>query len=105
MRFMMCLTPHPCFHFIGEFIIITHIYYACSILFTGFKTWVDLVILDIVDFDMILDMTWLYLYHVVHNCHAKTVTREILVSKDYSGKECTSLSQLKSYNVFGLEKW
>ncbi|WMV47023.1 hypothetical protein MTR67_040408 [Solanum verrucosum] len=43
----------------------------------GFQTWVDLVILDMTDFDIILGMTWLSLYYVVLNCNAKFVTLEI----------------------------
>ena len=43
----------------------------------GFQTWADLVILDMIDFDIILGMTWLSPYNVVLNCNTKFVTLEI----------------------------
>ncbi|WMV37298.1 hypothetical protein MTR67_030683 [Solanum verrucosum] len=41
------------------------------------QTWVDLVILDMTDFDIILGMTWLSPYYDVLNCNAMSVTLEI----------------------------
>ena len=40
----------------------------------GYDTWVDLIILGMVNFDVILGMDWLSPYHVVPDCTAKTVT-------------------------------
>ena len=40
----------------------------------GYDTWVDLIILGMVDFDVILGMDWLSPYHAVLDCNAKTVT-------------------------------
>ncbi|XP_070029976.1 uncharacterized protein [Nicotiana sylvestris] len=37
-------------------------------------TSVDLLLLDMVDFDVILEMDWLSPYHAILDCHAKTVT-------------------------------
>lgn len=42
--------------------------------FHGYETWVDLLILDMVDFDVILGMHWLAPYHDFLDCYAKTVT-------------------------------
>ena len=42
---------------VGESNIVTHVYRACLILFMSFQSWADLVILDMVDFDIILGMT------------------------------------------------
>ncbi|WMV18340.1 hypothetical protein MTR67_011725 [Solanum verrucosum] len=63
---------------VGELVIVTHVYRACIILFMGFQTSANLVILDMTDFDIILGMTWLSLYYVVLNYNTKFVTLEIL---------------------------
>ncbi|WMV49778.1 hypothetical protein MTR67_043163 [Solanum verrucosum] len=62
---------------VGTSVIVTHVYPAYPILFMGFQTWADLVILDMTDFDIILGMTWLSPFYVVLNCNTKSVTLEI----------------------------
>ena len=42
--------------------------------FLGSNTYVDLVILEMDDFDVILGMTWLSLQFAILDCNAKTVT-------------------------------
>ena len=42
--------------------------------FVGNNTYVDLVILEMVDFDVILGMTWLSPNFAILDCNAKTVT-------------------------------
>ena len=39
---------------------------------------VDLMVLDIVDFDVILGMDWLASYYITMNCHQKTIKFEVL---------------------------
>ena len=43
-----------------------------------FQAWVDFVILDMIEFDIILGITWFYPYYVVLNCNTKSLTLEIL---------------------------
>ena len=50
------------------------VYRFCLVSLAGYDTWVDLIILGMVDFDVILGMDWLSPYHVVLDCNAKTVT-------------------------------
>ena len=42
--------------------------------FVGSNTYVDLVILEMVDFDVVLGMTWLSPNFIILDCNAKTVT-------------------------------
>ena len=49
-------------------------YRSCLVSLAGYNTWVDLIILGMVDFDVILGMDWLSPYHVVLDYNAKTVT-------------------------------
>ncbi|WMV19603.1 hypothetical protein MTR67_012988 [Solanum verrucosum] len=62
---------------VGKSIIVTHVYCTCPILFMGFQTWADLVILDMTDFNIILGMSLLSPYYDVLNCNAKYMTLKI----------------------------
>lgn len=42
---------------VGEFVIVSQIYCLCPKLFVGFKTWVYLIIQDMLNFDVILGIT------------------------------------------------
>ncbi|WMV40750.1 hypothetical protein MTR67_034135 [Solanum verrucosum] len=55
------------------------------------QTWVDLVILDMTEFDIILSITWLSPYYVVLNCNAKSITLEIRVGKERDIDFCIDL--------------
>lgn len=45
----------------------------------GRDTVADLMLLDMVDFDVILAMDWLFPYHIILDCHAKTVTLTLIL--------------------------
>lgn len=49
---------------------------CCTLL--GYDTWVDLIHLEMFDFDMILGMDCLSPYHIILDYHAKTVTLVML---------------------------
>ena len=44
---------------VGESVIVEKVYRSCLVTFVGSNIYVDLVILEMVDFDVILGMTWL----------------------------------------------
>ena len=59
---------------VGESVIVEKVYRSCLVTFVGSNTHVDLVILEMVDFDVILGMTWLSPNFAILDCNAKTVT-------------------------------
>ena len=59
---------------VGEFVMVEKVYRSCLVTFMGSNTHVDLVILEMVDFDVILGMTWISPNFAFLNCNAKTVT-------------------------------
>lgn len=59
--------------------VVTHVYHACSTLVMDFYTQVDWIILEMLDFDIILGITWLFINHAIPNYNAKIVTLEIPV--------------------------
>ncbi|XP_070054712.1 uncharacterized protein [Nicotiana tomentosiformis] len=58
---------------VGDSIVVNRVYRSCMITIGSLESSVDLL-LDMVDFDVILGMDWLSLYHAMLDCHAKTVT-------------------------------
>ncbi|XP_015159293.1 uncharacterized protein [Solanum tuberosum] len=59
---------------VGESLVLDQVLRSCLMTIQGYDTRVDLILLDMVDFDVILGKDWLSPYHAVLNCHAKTVT-------------------------------
>lgn len=59
---------------VGDSIVVDRVHRSCIVVFGGLETCVDLLLLDMVDFDVILGMDWLSPYHAILDCHAKTVT-------------------------------
>ena len=59
---------------VGESVIVEKVYRSCLMSFVGSNTHADLVILEMVDFDVILGMTWLSPNFAILDCNAKTVT-------------------------------
>lgn len=56
---------------IWMYVCIDRVYSACSMMFIVFKTLVDIVILDIQEFNVILGMSWLSPYYVILNYYTK----------------------------------
>ena len=59
---------------VGESVIVEKVYRSCLVTFVGSNTHVDLIILEIVDFDVIMGMTFLSPNFAILDCNAKTVT-------------------------------
>ncbi|XP_070002380.1 uncharacterized protein [Nicotiana sylvestris] len=58
---------------VGDSIVVDCIYRSCLVTVRGFETIVDLLLLNMVDFDIILGMDWLSPHYATLDCHAKTV--------------------------------
>lgn len=58
---------------VGESVIVEKVYRSCLVNFEGSNTYVDLVIFEMVDFDVILGMTWISPNFEIFDCNAKTV--------------------------------
>ena len=56
---------------VGEPVIVEKVYRSCLVTFLGGNTYVDLIILEMVDFDIILGMTCLSPNFAIIDCNAK----------------------------------
>ncbi|XP_070014226.1 uncharacterized protein [Nicotiana sylvestris] len=54
-------------------IMVACVYHSCLVTIMGYKTRVDLLLLNMVYFDVILGMGWFSPYHTILGCHAKIV--------------------------------
>ena len=59
---------------VGESVVVEKVYRSCLVTFMGRNIHVDLVIIEMVDFDVIMGMTWLSPNFAILDCNAKTVT-------------------------------
>ena len=59
---------------VSESVIVEKMYRSCLVTFVGSNTYLDLIILEMVGFDVILGMTWLSQNFAILDCKAKTVT-------------------------------
>ncbi|KAF3645078.1 hypothetical protein FXO37_21138 [Capsicum annuum] len=58
----------------GNSLVVDWVHRSCVVTFVECETLVDLIVLDMVDFDFILGIDWLAPYHVILDCFAKIVT-------------------------------
>ncbi|XP_070019722.1 uncharacterized protein [Nicotiana sylvestris] len=59
---------------VGDCIVVDRVHRSCVVVIGGLETRLDLLLLDMVDYDVILGMDWLSPYHAILDCHTKTVT-------------------------------
>nr|XP_016490333.1 PREDICTED: uncharacterized protein LOC107810107 [Nicotiana tabacum] len=62
---------------IGESLLAEYVYRACQIRVKGRDTLADLIVFDMIDFDMLIEMDWLSSCYAIVDCHAKIVKFEI----------------------------
>ncbi|XP_070010066.1 uncharacterized protein [Nicotiana sylvestris] len=56
---------------VGECLLAEYMYRACQIRVEGRDTLADLIVLDMIDFDMLMGMDWLSSCYAIVDCHAK----------------------------------
>lgn len=61
----------------GDSLLGDRVYRSYMLTILEYNTQVGLIVLEMVDFDVILGMDWFPLYHAILNCFAKTVTLAI----------------------------
>ncbi|XP_070056483.1 uncharacterized protein [Nicotiana tomentosiformis] len=66
-------TPVYVSTLVGNSVVVDRIYRSCVIIFCGYETRADLMLLDMTNFEVILGMDWLSPYHVILDCHANTI--------------------------------
>ncbi|XP_070032769.1 uncharacterized protein [Nicotiana tomentosiformis] len=80
-------------------VMVDHVYHSCVVTIGSLETSLNLLHLDMVDFDVILGMDWLSPYHAILDCHAKTVTLAMsgLPRLEWKGSLGHSISKVISY--------
>ena len=69
---------------LGDFVVFNKILRDCIVMIGYREMTVDLVLLDLHDFDVILGMNWLASYHASIDCFGKIVTFNIPSQSDFS---------------------
>ena len=77
MRFDVLNSPLTVHTPVGEVNLINRFLLGCEVCIEDEILLVDLVELEILEFDVILDMDWLFVHHVVLDCFNKVVTLSI----------------------------
>ncbi|XP_070035584.1 uncharacterized protein [Nicotiana tomentosiformis] len=58
---------------VSDSVVVDRIYWSYIVTYCGYETRADLLLLDMTDFEVVLGMDWLSLYHAILDCHAKTI--------------------------------
>ncbi|XP_070021824.1 uncharacterized protein [Nicotiana sylvestris] len=59
---------------VGESLLAEYVYRACQIRVEGRDTLADLIVLDMIDFDILMGMDWLSSCYAIVDCHAKILS-------------------------------
>ncbi|XP_070055331.1 uncharacterized protein [Nicotiana tomentosiformis] len=83
---------------VGDSVVIDRIYRSCVVTFYGYETRANLLLLDMIDFE-VLGMDWLSPYHVILDCHAKTITLAMpeLPRLELKGSSVSTASRVISF--------
>ncbi|XP_070048998.1 uncharacterized protein [Nicotiana tomentosiformis] len=84
---------------VGNSAIVDRVYRSCVVTLCGYETRADLLLLDMIDFEVILGMDWLSSYHDILDFHAKTVTLAMpeLPRLEWKGSSVSTSSRVISF--------
>ncbi|XP_070015893.1 uncharacterized protein [Nicotiana sylvestris] len=84
---------------VGDSVVVDRIYQSCVVTFYGFETRANLLLLDMIDFKVILGMDCLSPYHAILDCHAKAISLAIpgLPRFEWKGSIVDTPSQVISF--------
>ncbi|XP_070036454.1 uncharacterized protein [Nicotiana tomentosiformis] len=84
---------------VGDSIVVDRVYRSFLVILSGFETRTNLLLLNMVDFDIILGMYWLSPYQAILDCHTKTVTLDMprLPRLEWRGTLDYNLSKVISF--------
>lgn len=80
---------------VRDFVVVTQLYHACSMMFMVLKTQVPLVSLGMFYIGIIFSFTCMSPYYVVQNCNTKMITLDILGWISQNSKVFISKAQFK----------
>ena len=82
----------------GESLLVQVVFKFCVVSVYGIDTLVDLILLEMTDFDIILGMDWLASCYSMVDCHLKKVNFEVsrVLQCMYKGNGCITLTSLIS---------
>ena len=96
---------------VGDSVEVKHGVKGCSLTIDGQTYNADLIILNIMGFDVILGMDWLAAHHAVLDCREKTVTLKVpeqtvqVFQGDRSMVPHNLISALQAYKLSGRRTW
>ncbi|XP_070046593.1 uncharacterized protein [Nicotiana tomentosiformis] len=88
---------------VGDSIVVYHV--SCVVSIGSLETSVDLLLLDMIDFDVILGMDWLSPYHAILGCHAKTVTLAMPGLPQFEGGGLLAILPAGLFLMWRLSVW
>lgn len=93
---------------VGVSVCVDQVYCVCFAIFMGFKTLLGLVILDMEEFNIILEISWLSPYCAILDCYAKTVPTTFLKMENLEPEGTYKPTPMKNMSTIcaqNLVKW
>ncbi|XP_075099056.1 uncharacterized protein LOC142175945 [Nicotiana tabacum] len=80
----------------GDSVVVDWVDRSCVVTLCGYETRADLLLLDMIDFEVILGIDRLSLYYAILDCHAKTVSL-VMPRLEWRGSSSSTSCQVISF--------